>query len=228
MTQVLQRQPPPVGPRNGQELAAPQAQRRRVRPGEVILGVFLVVVFALAGVVWSISGTTRRQVLALRHDVGRGVVVRAEDLRVIELATDAQLATVAVNDSTRVVGRSASTDLPAGTVVTPELFVSTAQIPAGQAVVGLRLEPGELPSSTLRPGDVVDVILTGKAGDATVAGRPGEGVVLVRAVPVTDIVTDGDQGRRFVSLTVSDSDAAKVSAAAAQKQVRLAQVPGSR
>jgi Flp pilus assembly protein CpaB len=215
--------PAPSSPRPGYELQAPQTQRRRSRPGVVIAGVFLIVLFALAGVLWELSSTPRRSVLALRHDLKRGAVVQREDLRIVELGTDADLAVVSAADWSSIVGKAATTDLRSGTVVAVEHFSAQSQMPEGMAMIGLRLEPGEVPSASLRPGDRVNVILTGKQGDAQV---PADPEVLVRGAEVAEVRPDGDQGRRFVSLLVGERESARVSGAAAQQRVRLVQVAG--
>jgi hypothetical protein len=86
----------------------------------------------------------------------------------------------------------------------------------------MALGPGEYPTSKLRRGDLVDVVLAPTAAPA--AGAPTvTGEVLVPAAKVWDIEKRNDNsGTLIVSVVVPDAQLPVVAAAAAQKQVRLA------
>ncbi len=92
---------------------------RRTRVPELVVGVALMVGFALAAVLWHMSSTDKMPALALAGPVARGHVMEASDLRVVYLATDNRIAHLARTDAAMVIGRVALTDLSAGTLLTP-------------------------------------------------------------------------------------------------------------
>ena len=74
--------------------------------------------------------------------------------------------------------RSATADLPAGTLVTAALFAGRPPVPAGSTVVAAALVPGQFATFQLRPGQSVTAIRT---GGATAAAEPDAGAVLAPA-----------------------------------------------
>ena len=126
---------------------------------------------------------------------------------VVELNADTRLATIPDKESGRAIGKIAAADLPAGAVVSPDQFTDTAPIKDGEAIVGVMLEPGEVPTATMRPGDIVQVVQAAKAQQSPAGGGQvsAQTRVLVRAAEVVDVVDR--QGRAFVSLRMGqDAD----------------------
>jgi hypothetical protein len=195
-----------AAPRLGVE--PPATGRHRRRP-ELVVGVLLVVGGALASVLLATGGRNRTPVLALEGDVRRGEVLTADDVATVLLGSDSSIAHLGEGDADAVVGQAALTDLPAGTLLTPELVsASVEQHAPGAGTVGLALEAGQLPSLRLAPGDRVSVV----AGADTASTR-GAGVV-VRAgevVAVEEITAEGQVGaqrRWWVALRAPDDEAA--------------------
>ncbi len=184
---------------------------RRRRP-EMLLGVVLVVGCALAALVMATSGRDRTPVLALAHDVERGAVVESGDLAVRYVASDSPIAHVDRDERDAIVGRTALSDMGAGTIVTEDLFAdSGAVLQAGDGSVGLTLEAGQMPSMDLAPGDRVNVV----AGGGQARGTAGQ-VVAGAEVIATDRLDD-DSGGWWVSLRASEADANAVAEAAASE-----------
>ena len=134
------------------------------------------------------------------------------------------MAHVPATDTDRVVGRVATADLAAGTLVSPGLFAARPAVPPGSTVVAAALVPGQFATFGLRPGQVVDAIRTAapSAGDAD-----AEGSVLTRATVFEVRPLDDATGTWIVSLLVPDAAAAPVASAAAAKALALALVPGA-
>jgi hypothetical protein len=153
--------------------------------------------------------------------VERGQILVGEDLRVVYVASDDQVATVSSDRLPSLVGRRAVTDLEEGTIVVSGFFVDEETLPPGEGVVGLALSPGEYPTLRLAEGDVVDVVSTLDA-----LGEPGG--VLVAGAVVFEVSELGVQGSRFVSLRVPIGAAADLAQAAAAGGVRLVLVGGDR
>lgn len=189
--------------------AAPTSRRARIP--ELLLGLALVVGFALAALVWHANSTQRDAALALAVDVERGEVLTARHLEVVYLGTDDAIAWLEPARSTEVIGRVAAADLGAGTLVTQSNVVDLPAVGPGEGVVGLALDPGQYPAGRLSPGDVVNVIVPAE----------GETLVVAEAATVFSVEDLGGQGRRFVSLRASEDDANRVAAAAETGPVRL-------
>jgi Flp pilus assembly protein CpaB len=192
--------------------------RRRGRLPELAVGVGLMVAFALAAVLWHLSSTDKDPVLALAVDVERGEVVEATDLRVVYMASDEPLASLPGSASATVVGRVATTDLEAGTVLTRSQVTERVVLAPGEGVVGLALDPGQFPALGLAPGDRVNVVT---AAPADPSENSAASVVLVSGGEVFAVEDLGNQGRQFVSLRMTEADANRVASAAERGPVRL-------
>ena len=186
--------------------------RGSVRWGGVLAGLLLALLGA-GGALWLGSGRTQMvDVVALARAVDRGQVIEAGDLAVVRVAADGGQVRLASPAAARValVGHQALIDLPAGTLLTPELVGSVAG-PAGTVTLGVTVDPAGLPSSGLRPGDLVDVV-----GVDPVSKAP---VTLASTVTVTEVRrasgATGD-GTTVVYLAVDAQVAPQVAAAAAQ------------
>lgn len=204
--------------------------RNRSRSPEIVLGVLVLVVSALASLYVFTSSTERASVLAMARPVERGQIVAAEDLVVVEVGSDDALATMTRSRSGEVVGRRALVDLTPGVLLSPSLLAGPGGLTAGDGVVGLDLTAGAVPSLRLEPGSTVAVILTPAVGDVnaevTGGGAAALGEVLVAAAEVVEVVPLGSQGRLFVALSMTQDEATAVSVAASVGRVRLVQVAG--
>ena len=199
------------------KLEAPSSRRGRLP--ELAIGVVLMVGFALAAVLWHLSSTSKDPVLALAADVERGAVIEAADLRVVYIASDEPLSHLPESASATVVGRIATTDLEAGTLVTRSQVTERVALAPGDGVVGLALDPGQFPALGLLPGDRVNVV-TAPPADAP-DGDGEDAAVLAEGGEVFAVEDLGNQGRQFVSLRTSEADANRVASAAERAPVRL-------
>ena len=193
---------------------------RRARLPELVVGAALMVGFALAAVLWHMSMTVKDPALALAAPVARGEVVDAADLRVVYVASDDPIARLGQEEAGDIVGRAALSDLPAGALLTRGSVAPRLSVGPGEALVGLALDPGQVPATRLSPGDLVNVIAgPSEGGTAPLDGR-ATAVLASRAAVylVEDLRTEG---RRFVSVKLPESDANRVAAAAERGPVRL-------
>ena len=148
------------------------------------------------------AAVAREGVVALVRDLPVGSVVQVTDVREVLLPPDNGLATVPWRNVDGVVGLIVASELRAGQVLTPD-SVSAEQSPApGEAVVGLSVEAGRVPTTGLRPGDEVLVVLGG--------GAPPRQAAVVAA-------GDADlSGRRTVDVLVPQADAEELALASAE------------
>lgn len=189
--------------------AAPTSRRAQVP--ELLLGLALVVGFALAALVWHANSTQRDAALALATEVDRGETITADHLEVVYLGTDDAVARLDPVRSVDIIGRVAAADLEAGTLVTTSNVVDLPTLMPGEGVVGLALDPGQYPAGRLSPGDLVNVVVPGD----------GDTLVIAEAATVFSVEDLGGQGRRFISLQATEDDANRVAAAAESGPVRL-------
>lgn len=193
---------------------------RRARLPELVVGTALMIGFALAAVLWHMSSTDRQPALALADSVSRGEVIKASDLRVVYLSSDAPIARLSKGEAAAVVGHSALSDLAAGTLLTRASVAPRLTVGPGEGLVGLSLEPGQVPAANLLPGDVVNVI-AGPTNAVAVQPEGGGTAVLAARAVVVAVGSTGTQGRRFVSVKLPEAEANRVAAAAERGPVRL-------
>lgn len=194
--------------------------RGRGRLPELVVGLVVMIAFALGAVLWHGSTTERDAVLALVSDVDRGETITSADLRVVYMASDSPVAHVRQEDSADLVGRIATSDLEAGTLVTRSQLADRVALGMGDGVVGLALDPGQFPSFGLLPGDRVNVVSA--TPTASVEDEDGTASsVLARGGEVFAVEDLGNQGRQFISLRMGEEDANRVAAAAERGPLRL-------
>src|SRR5581483_7392665 len=111
----------------------------------VAMGAFLIVAFSLAFAVSFSRAGDRQAVLAVARPVAAGQVITAADVTEVRISADPGLHPVPASDRSRIVGRTAGVALTPGTLVTPAQVASGPSVPAGQAVVGAALKPGQFP-----------------------------------------------------------------------------------
>ncbi len=224
---ATQNRPGPLRGSDGQvfDLAEASVTGRRTRIPELALGVLLVAGCALAAVAWQTLSDPSRAVLAVRNDIDRGDIITAADLQAVEIATDDQVNLIPSGSAATMVGRIAQVDLATGTLLTTAMAADVAAIGDGQALVGLAVERGSLPSTSLRPGSRVDVVLTPSDDDASLLST--DGAVLVAGAEVSEVTgtAAGNDRTVYVSLLVDQDDAVKLARAAAHDRVRLIEVP---
>lgn len=202
---------------------------RRTRLPEVVVGVAMMVAFALGAVLWHLSTTERVAALALSRPVHRGTVIGRADLRVVYLPGDGAVAHLDRTRASVVLGRTARADMPAGTLLTAASVDSGESLGAGEGVVGLSLSPGQVPVDELVPGDLVDVVSAAGPGSppqaapdvANVVPDPAPSGIVASGAAVYAVGKEGVQGKRVVSIRLPKDDANRVAMAAERGDVRL-------
>ena len=189
----------------------------RRRWARVIAGFVAVVLGAWIFAVVYRSANDRTSVLEIAQPVARSATISREDLRVVEVGTSGGLATVPADQLHAIVGRVAATDLPAGSLLTPAGLESpgTKVFGRDEAVVGVLVARNEAPSSELRRGARVSVVVRGASGTDD-PPQVIDGLVFDASA---DSLSDGT---RPIELVVARDDAAIVASAAADKRVSVA------
>lgn len=200
------------GPRATTELRPPG---RRVRTPELAIGLLVTTVCALGAVLWHLSAVDKVPALATSTRVERGDVIEADDIHVVYVSSDDDLARLDSSQTNRVVGRVAVVDLAEGTLLTPSAVAEANAMNSGDGVVGLALDPGAYPARGLAPGDKVNVV---RAAD--VADLDAEPTVVASNASVFAL-EELSSDRLLVSVLTTEADAAAVAASADAGGLRL-------
>ncbi len=181
-----------------------------------VAGLFAAVVGGWLFASLYLSADDRVEVLAVATDIGRFDVIDRSDLRVVTIGEDTDVASIPASRLDELIGRVASTDIVAG-----GLLVDGQLLPAGdrlvtadEAIVGVLVGPGDSPTTGMTRGAVVSVVIRPAAGtNGTVAEVPG----WIAGIG-GEVSSSGD---RPVEVVVARSEAARVSAAAADRRVTI-------
>ncbi|MEM9131812.1 MAG: SAF domain-containing protein [Actinomycetota bacterium] len=211
------------GPRRaapGPTTVVGSGRRRRQQLPWIALGVLIIVMSMLGFALWTVNQSARTPVLVAGRGIAAGETIADTDLVLVSVGADQGLTVLQAGQEDAIVGLVARGPIPAGTPLSPSLVVGPAEaVPAGQAVVGALLSPGQYPSSSIQAGDRVRLIRTAAAltvddGDDASAAV---GEAMIWAVePI-------DDGRRqlFVSLLVPEEAAEAAADVAAADRLRL-------
>lgn len=175
----------------------------------------------LAVAAWGLHAGQKESVLAIGGPVAEGQVIARNDL--VSTSVSGVSGAIPVSEINTVVNQTAMVDMVDGQILTAEMFAASAVPAAGQATVGLALDPARVPGAGLDPGDVVDVIAV-PGGDS--AQQDPEGLDTPEALAegasvysVGGAATAG--GQVLVTVIVDAFDAARVSAYSTQNRVAV-------
>lgn len=217
---------------SAQAAAGPPPGRRRRNLPLAMSGVLLVAGCATAFAVMSVNAGDRRPVVVVRHDVAAGTVLAPDDVGTVRAAVPGSLHLIGAADLEAVTGRTTSVPLSARTLLTWDMLTQRAFPPAGQAIVGVALKPGQAPP-TLVPGSRVQAYqVAGDQPDQPATGQPttaaggGEPALPITAATVLRVRSAADGGGTVVEMQLPKDDVPQVAAAAAAGRVTLALVAG--
>lgn len=197
-----------------------RASGRRRRISLAVLALLVSAGAALTfAVLWSNAGQ-RLPVLAVAQPVAAGEEIGAADVVVVRVSTDPGLQPLAASMRGEVIGQRAAVGLVPGTLLTAGHLSAGPPLGDGQAIVGLALRGGRVPSTALRPGDHVQVVLTAAPG-AGEGDQAGWGRVLASGTVFGIEALDDATGGVRVSLLLDSAVAAEVAGAAAADRVSL-------
>lgn len=184
--------------------------RRRSVP-HLLLGTLLVLVCVAVSVVMSLHSGNREPVLALAQSVSVGQVLTAQDLKQVDVAVDPGVSVVDATQAASVVGKTMSTSLSAGSLLTWNA-VGTSGFPvAGQAVAALSLKSGQFPPE-VAPGSHVSVVFVPGQSGAEVASPPTPDQSTVWPAVVTSVTAPPNQQITVISVELGETAAVQIAA----------------
>lgn len=190
----------------------PAPPKLRRRPMAIAAGVLLVLIGSLVTAWVVASNQDSVQVVAVRADITRGDVIEAADLTTVALRPDPQLRTVPADQMATLLGKRAAVDLHAGGLIAPESVADQVIPGAGASVVGIPIEPGQMPGWQLKAGDKVRIISTPRAQDDPTTKPPKvslDATVLAvhgtadQTLTVVDVVVPSDQAESLGALAAT-------------------------
>ena len=210
-----------AGPTTGLPTRLPVPQRPR-RPFAVAVGAVVLLASSALGAAVATRGDHTVAVLTLARPVTAGQVLSSGDLTVAHISGSG-VHGIAAAYAGRLVGQSALANLPAGTLLTPQMLTASSVPAAGQEVVAVALKAGSFPPDLL-PGRAVVVQ---QVAPANGGGQLSPAVLVGRAM-VLRLERDAASGVTVVSLVVDADRALAVSQASASGAVSLALLPAGK
>jgi hypothetical protein len=205
----------------------------------MILG-SIVLIFTSVAVFAQLYASAARQtsVLITTTSIEQGQQLSPSDLGEASVSISGDVSVIPAADASELRGKHASVTIPAGSLLTVQDVTNAQPFSPGDAVVGMALKSGQLPSAGVEPGDEVMVVETGPPGTSldlpTGSGESQSDVgaatsVLVRRASVFGVETpqanSESTASELVSVEVPQSVAAVVSSAAAADQTSLVLLP---
>jgi hypothetical protein len=184
--------------------------RRRSVP-HLLLGALLVLVCAGVFVLVSLNSDQRQPVLALAQSVSVGQVLTAQDLKQVNVAVDPGVSVVDASQAADVVGKTMSTSLSAGALLTPDAVGGSGFPTAGQALAALSLKSGQFPPE-VAPGSHVSVVFVPSQAGAAVASPPSPDQSTVWPAVVTSVTSLPDQQITVISVQLGEAAARQIAA----------------
>ena len=171
------------------------------RTAYVALALCLAIVGGLLAY-FALGSSAGQQVLVVKGEIKRGSAITADRLGTITV-TELPEASFKVEQSSNVIGKIATADLPDGTLIVPGAVAEGLGLQANRTIVGVAVEASQAPSRELRAGDRVRVVYTPADGNAgttetqTVAGT------------VDQVRSDAQKGLIVVDVDLAVQDAPK-------------------
>lgn len=200
-------------------MAEPQGptvrSRRNVR--WMAAGILAICLGGLGAALLYANTSSAAPVIMIKRTVLRDQIITADDLAITSLSAPIGIEIVPADKLGKVVGRTATADLVRGGLLTPHSFGDSA-VPAGAVRLGLRLEAGRLPSTTLASGTGVLLVPVARDGGTVPAGASVAAVLA--CVPVIQA-----DGAVLVDVTVPQASGERVAQLAAADQLALIRLP---
>lgn len=199
----------------------PVARRDR-RPALAALALLLVLVGALGSALLVFRSGDRESVLYACRNISFGQTVTKGDFCTARAATDQGN----LFDASRVgeiEGLRATSAIPEGALVSPQMFTVDTFVPDGGEAVGVVVDPNRRPSQVPEPGQVVRLyfVTAGAGGNSQVPENP----VIVNAARVISTGAGSDSGTESVTVLVRSDVAADVANYASSGSIALTVLP---
>lgn len=211
-----------VGIQHGSAARSSAKPPRQRRPALAALAVLLVVGGALIAGLLAVRMDSRTSVLVAAREIVPGSRITTADLREVSVSASG-LSLISAADAARLADGSwyAAQDIRPGTLLDDNVVTQHAPYGADKVMVSMSLSAAQAPASTLRGGDLIEVVRT--AGDKGTAATPPQ--VISQALVIDIASTGGDSlsnGSTTAILLVPKSVAPQIIDASAAGQAGAA------
>ena len=141
-------------------------QRKGVRIPEFAIGLLIVSVCIIGAFIWQNPGAEGTQVLVSSRALKRGHEIQAADLSTITLTSSDDIALLATSSATAIIGMRLTTDIEAGSPLTPSQLISVEPLTPTEGLAGITVTKSQAPAD-LTAGDNVQVIAVDSQSDGT-------------------------------------------------------------
>ena len=141
-------------------------QRKGVRIPEFAIGLLIVCICIIGAFMWQNSDATGTKVLVTSRALQRGHELQASDLSSITLTSSDDIALLETSTANDIIGMRITTDIVAGTPLTPSQLISVRPLTTTEGLAGITVTKAQAPAN-LAAGDNVQVIAVDSQSDGT-------------------------------------------------------------
>jgi Flp pilus assembly protein CpaB len=141
-------------------------QRKGVRIPEFAIGLLIVCICIIGAFMWQNSDATGTKVLVTSRALQRGHEIQASDLSSITLTSSDDIALLETSTASDIIGMRITTDIVAGTPLTPSQLISVRPLTTTEGLAGITVTKAQAPAN-LAAGDNVQVIAVDSQSDGT-------------------------------------------------------------
>jgi hypothetical protein len=141
-------------------------QRKGVRIPEFAIGLLIICICIIGAFMWQNSDATGTKVLVTSRALQRGHEIQASDLSSITLTSSEDIALLETSTATDIIGMRITTDIVAGTPLTPSQLISVGPLTTTEGLAGITVTKAQAPAN-LAAGDNVQVIAVDSQSDGT-------------------------------------------------------------
>ncbi len=225
---LMPQQAPPSAAANGHRAGLQaSALSTRSRPkGYAALAVALIVGLGALGYYFYTTAGAKVSVVVAVKDIPVGHTIDRSDLSTTEVSGG--VTAVAGGNLSSLIGQHAAVEILPNTLVQRAMVTSGSTVRAGQSLVGVAADPGQIPSSGLAPGDKVEVLqLPQKGTSGGTSGSVATQAVLVPSATVYDVrANPSTAGGTLLTLIVPSVDSFGVAQASNNGLIALVKIGG--
>ena len=141
-------------------------QRKGVRIPEFAIGLLIVSICIIGAFMWQNSDASGTKVLVTSRALQRGHEIQASDLSSITLTSTDDIALLETSTAADIIGMRITTDIVAGTPLTPSQLISVRPLTTTEGLAGITVTKSQAPAN-LAAGDNVQVIAVDSQSDGT-------------------------------------------------------------
>jgi Flagellar basal body P-ring biosynthesis protein len=201
----------------------------RTRPkGYAALAVALIVGLGALGYYFYTTAGSKVAVVVAVQDIPVGHTISRADLGTTEVSGG--VTAVAGGNLSSLVGQQAAVEILPNTLVQRAMVTTGSTVQAGQSLVGVSADPGQIPSSGLAPGDKVEVLqlpAKGTSAAPSTSAPAAANAVIVRSATVYDVrANTTTAGGTLLTLIVPAADSFGVAQASNNSLIALVKIGG--